>query len=198
MLCGTVKEVNEMNAARKTYDWIKKNVLGVDLRSQLEIAVENGLKIGKNVSVMGEVIIDPGHCFLITIGNNVTLAPRVHILAHDASTKRELGYTRIARVEIGSDVFIGANSVILPGVKIGNKCIIGAGSVVTHDIPENSVAAGNPCRVIKSYDEYMKQNQEKIKEGSPVFNKEYQINQITEKMRCEMIEALEDREGFIE
>ena len=43
MLCGTVKEVNEMNAARKTYDWIKKNVLGVDLRSQLEIAVENGL-----------------------------------------------------------------------------------------------------------------------------------------------------------
>lgn len=63
----------------------------------------------------GEVIIDPGHCWLIELGDDVTLAPRVHSLAHDASTKRELGYTRIAKVKIGSNVFIGAGSIVLSG-----------------------------------------------------------------------------------
>ena len=97
-----------MSIAMKVYLWLRKNVMGIDDRSQLEIAIENGLTIGKNVAVMGEVILDPGHCRLIEIGDNVTIAPRVHILAHDASTKRELGYTKIGRVTIGNNVFIGA------------------------------------------------------------------------------------------
>lgn len=104
---------------------------------------------------MGGVIIDPSHCNHITIGDNVTLAPRVHIIAHDASTYLFLGKTRAADVTIGNDVFVGASLIILPGVTIGNRVVIGAGSVVTKDIPDNSVAVGNPARVICTIDEYI-------------------------------------------
>jgi maltose O-acetyltransferase len=52
-------------------------------------------------------------------------------------------------VTIGNDVWIGGNVTILPGVTIGDNCTIGAGSVVTHDIPANSIAAGNPAKLIK-------------------------------------------------
>lgn len=117
--------------------------------------VKKGLTIGENVFVNFGCIIDESFCWLISLGNNVTLAPNVHILAHDASTKKELGYTKIGGVSIGSNVFVGAGTVILPGVNIGDKVVIGAGSVVTKDIPANSVAVGNPAKVICSYDEYM-------------------------------------------
>ena len=56
-------------------------------------------------------------------------------------------------VRIGNNVWIGGNTVICPGVTIGNNCVIGAGSVVTRDIPDWVVAAGNPCRVIRSITE---------------------------------------------
>lgn len=67
--------------------FIRHQILHIDDRSQLEIAVSNGLKIGEGCAVMDGCIIDPGHCWLIEIGDRVTLAPRVHILTHDASTK---------------------------------------------------------------------------------------------------------------
>lgn len=127
----------------------------------LEKLLKRGLKVGKNFSRMGGVIIDPSHCYHITIGDNVTLAPRVHILAHDASTRMFLGKTRAANVTIGNYVFVGAGSIILPGVHIGNRVIVGAGSVVTKDIPDNSVALGNPAKVICPIDEYL--NREKVK-----------------------------------
>ena len=52
-------------------------------------------------------------------------------------------------------VIIGYRTIILPGVKIGNRCVIGAGSIVNRDIPDNSVAVGNPCKVVKSSDELL-------------------------------------------
>ena len=73
--------------------FIRHKILHIDDRSQLEIAISNGLKLGKDYNIQGECIIDPSHCWLIEIGDRVTLAPRVHILAHDASTRRALGYT---------------------------------------------------------------------------------------------------------
>lgn len=107
----------------------------------LEDLVKKGLKVGKNLNMQSSCIIDNSHCWLIEIGDNVTLAPRVHILAHDASTKLALGYTKIGRVKIGNNVFIGANTTILPNVKIGNNVIIGANSLVSKDIPDNKVVA---------------------------------------------------------
>lgn len=116
--------------------------------------VKRGLKIGKNCK-LGNCTIDPSHCFHITIGDNVTFGPQVRILAHDASTKMFLGYTRVANVNIGNNVFIGAHSIVLPGVTIGNNVIVGAGSVVSRDIPSDSVAVGVPAHVIKSLEEYL-------------------------------------------
>lgn len=124
--------------------------------------LKRGLKIGKDFKRMGGVIIDPSHCYHITIGDNVTLAPRVHILAHDTSTYVFFGKTRAANVTIGNDVFVGASSIILPGVHIGNRVIIGAGSIVTKDIPDNSVAVGNPAKVLCSVDDYLAKEKAKM------------------------------------
>lgn len=84
------------------------------------------------------------------------LVPRVHIVAHDASTWAFLGY-EVKNTSIGDRVFIGASSIILPGIAIGNDVIIGAGSVVTKDIPDNSLYAGNPAKYLMATDAYIEQ-----------------------------------------
>lgn len=66
------------------------------------------------------------------------------------------------RVTIGDNVFLGMNAIVLKGVTIGSNVIVGAGSVVTHDLPENTVCAGNPCHVICSLDDYCKRKAEGI------------------------------------
>lgn len=145
-----------MNIIRKILEYLRGEP------QHLDKLIERGLKIGKKFQRMGGVVIDPTHCYHISIGDNVTLAPRVHILAHDASTSMFLGKARAANVVIGNNVFVGAGSVILPGVYIGNRVIIGAGSIVTKDIPDNSVAAGNPARVICTIDAYLEKEKAKM------------------------------------
>ena len=174
--------------------FIRHKILHIDDRNQLDIAVSNGLRIGKDCHVMGECIIDPGHCWLISIGDRVTLAPRVHILAHDASTKRELGQTRLGCVSIGDDVFIGAGSIILPGIRIGNKVVIGAGSVVSRGIPDNSVAVGNPARVVGTYDAFIERKMQE-KNHYPCFDWTYTIGNITEEKRDEMQRLIKEYGG---
>lgn len=181
---------------RKMYMWARKYLLGIDDRSAMEIAIANGMKVGKNSNFQDGIIYDPSHCWLISIGDNVTIAPRVHILCHDASTKFTLGYTKIGRVSTGNNVFVGANTTILPGVFIGDNCIIGANSVLTRSIPSNSVAVGNPCKVIKSYDEYITENW-KLMNDVPCFGKEYITGTITEDKKAEMQERLDHTMGFI-
>lgn len=178
------------------YMCIRRHILKIDDRSPLEIAIANGMKVGKNPNFQDGIIYDPSHSWLISIGDDFTIAPRVHILCHDASTKRALGYTKIGRVTIGDNVFIGANTTILPSVKIENNCIIGANSVVTHDIPSGCVAAGNPCRVLKTYDSYIASNQEALMQF-PRFNEDYLIGVITEERKQEMLDKLENSSGFI-
>ncbi|MEN6357334.1 MAG: sugar O-acetyltransferase [Armatimonadota bacterium] len=89
----------------------------------------------------------------ITIGNNVFIAPNVCIITeeHAMGVKQRLaGLEYTHPVNIGDNVWICAGAIILPGVTIGDNCVIGAGSVVTKDIPPNSLAVGNPCKVIRT------------------------------------------------
>lgn len=163
-----------------------------------EKLISMGMQVGKNFSRLGGVILDPSHCWLIAIGDNVTMAPRVHILCHDASTKTFLNYTKIGRVTIGDNVFIGAESVVLPGVTIGSNVIIGANSTVTHDIPENSVAVGSPARVISTLDAYLEKERSHM-ETAPCYGEEYTLRQnVSMDKRMEQREALTGTIGYID
>lgn len=149
-----------------------------------------GVKIGNNCKIMNEVMIDYSHYWLITIGDNVSIAPRVHILAHDASTKNDLKYTKIGLVDIHDNVFIGAGSTIMPGVTIGKNVVIGAGSIVTKSIPDNSVAVGNPARVIVVIDIYLKKQKSLMNEEN-CFDESYTTRgNVTEEKKQEMIDAI--------
>lgn len=162
-----------------------------------EELIRRGLKVGANFKRLNQVIIDDSHTWLIELGDDVTLAPRVHILAHDASTKTHLGYTKIGRVTIGNRVFIGAESVILPGVTIGDDVIIGANSTVTHDIPAGSVAVGSPARVICTIEEYLNKERERMK-TAPVYGEEYTMRgNVTEDLRQKQREELLHTGGYV-
>lgn len=163
-----------------------------------EKLISMGMKVGKNFGRLNGVILDPSHCWLIEIGDNVTIAPRVHILCHDASTKGFIGYTKIGRVTIGNNVFIGAESVVLPNVTIGNNVIIGANSTVTHDIPDNSVAVGTPARVICSIDEYLEKEKARIS-NSPCYGEEYTLRKnVSMELRMKQKEEIKGKIGYIE
>lgn len=125
-----------------------------------------GVEIGEDVRLLNTTI-DFGHGFLVSIGNNVTLTG-VHILAHDASTQIPLGVSKVGRVMIGDEVFVGVGTIILPNTRIGSRVIIGAGSVVSGNIPDNTVAAGNPARVIGTYDDYVEKHRRQMQER-PVY-----------------------------
>lgn len=139
-----------------------------------EKLIKMGMRVGDNFKRLHGVILDPSHCWLIEIGDNVTLAPRVHVLCHDASTKQFLDYTKIGCVKIGNNVFVGAESVILPNIKIGNNVVIGANSTVTHDIPDNCVYAGSPARYLCSINEYLDKERKRMK-TSHCYGEEYTL-----------------------
>ena len=163
-----------------------------------EKLIKMGLKVGKNFKRLNGVILDPAHCWLITIGDNVTMAPRVHILAHDASTKEFLNYTKIGRVNIGNNVFIGAESVVLPNVNIGDNVVIGANSTVTKNIPPDSVYAGNPAKFICTIEEYIEKNESNMQD-SPVYGEEYTLRaNIDDAKKQKMYDELENKMGFID
>lgn len=147
---------------RKLFYLVKSKPLSEDEQSQVIIKRirTGGGNVGENVDILSSVI-DLGEPYLISIGNNVTLTT-MRLLTHDASTKKELGYSKVGRVTIGDNVFVGAGTIILPDTKIGSKVIIGAGSVVSSDVPDNCVACGSPCRPICSYDDYMGRMRERM------------------------------------
>ena len=104
----------------------------------------NGSGLGVNCSVHGP----------LEIGNKVMMGPDVVILTHTHNIDRtdipmgDQG-SRVAKVTIGNDVWIGMRSIIMPGVKIGNGAVIGAGAVVTKDVPDYAIVGGVPAKIIK-------------------------------------------------
>ena len=102
-------------------------------------------------------MVDDTHIYVgdyTMIGPNVTIASAGHPILPEL---REKGYQYNMQVHIGKNCWIGAGSVILPGVTIGDNTVIGAGSVVTKDIPDNVVAVGNPCRVLREIGERVRE-----------------------------------------
>lgn len=147
-----------------------------------------GGHVGKNFDIYGSSFDDTNR-YLINIGDNVTITGAT-VLTHDACMCKFLlggGYIKFAHITIGNDVFIGKGSVILAGTTIGNKVIVGAGAVVAKDIPDNSVVCGNPARIICSFDDYMKR-QEEFLSTVPVVESEQELqekkSEIMNKYKC--------------
>ncbi len=162
-----------------------------------EDLIKMGLIVGKNFHRMHDVILDPSHCWLIEIGDDVTLAPRVHILAHDASLFNHLGYTRIGKVQIGNNVFVGADTVILPNVSVGDNSIIGANSTVSKSIPSGVVAAGSPAKIICSIEEFIHKN-EKLMQYRPKYDETFTLRESINKNKKKlMFDELTKGYGYV-
>lgn len=159
--------------------------------NSIEALRARGVQIGENVNILNTKI-DYGHGFLVSIGNRVTLTG-VHILSHDASTQIPFGVSKVGKVTIGDEVFIGHGTIILPGVTIGSRVVVGAGSVVTRDIPDNSLAAGNPARVIGTYDDFLEKHRSQM-QTRPVYRTNWREKTSEEKAR--MRSELSDGIGY--
>ena len=128
-------------------------------KSDLQITPPFQCDYGTNISV-GENVYFNFNCVVldvvkITIGDNVLFGPNVQLLAasHPINAlERRSGLEFGRSIEIGDDVWVGGGAILCPGVKVNEGAVIGAGSVVTKDVPPNTVAAGNPCRVIRNLD----------------------------------------------
>lgn len=132
------------------------------LKSAAYIGIKMGVRIGEECRILDDPIKVFGtEPYLISIGNHVEITHGVRLITHDGSmwVLRDLysecrQIDKFGRITIGNNVFIGIDSIILPGVNIGNNVIIGAGSVVTKDIEDNVVFAGVPARLINRIDVY--------------------------------------------
>lgn len=111
------------------------------------ISVGNNFFANYNLVILDEA--------LVTFGSNVFVGPNCsfYTACHPIDpVERNKGLEYARGITVGDNVWFGGNVTVLPGVTIGDNCVIGAGSVVTHDIPANTIACGNPCKVIRTID----------------------------------------------
>ncbi|HRN44629.1 MAG TPA: sugar O-acetyltransferase [Flavobacterium sp.] len=152
--------VTEYRVTKKAREIIKELIpnAGANLYIEPPFFCDYGYNIscGENVYFnVNCVILD---CTKVTIGSNVFFAPGVQLYTATHPLDAELRKTLESALPIiiGDDCWIGGNSVICPGITIGKGCVIGAGSVVTKDIPDNSLAVGNPAKVIRKLNQQEK------------------------------------------
>ena len=161
------------------------------------VMVSMGMTVGSNFGRREGVIIDYAHCWLISIGDNVGIAPRAIILAHDASTQRCVGYTRVGHVRIEDNVMIGAGAIILPGVTIGRGAVVGAGAVVSRNVAPGTIVSGNPATVVGTIDRFTSWHRASLVKG-PRYDRRWTHHAgATPEMKQQMLEDLSRRSGYV-
>ena len=161
---------------------IKKAVLREKYNSESYVAwlQKKGVNIATSAYIVApnKTLIDLSRPYLINIGQCVTITEGCKILTHGFDwSVLKIKYGDVlgsaGKVVIQDNCFIGVNAIILKGVTIGKNSIIGAGSVVCSDIPPNSVAAGNPCKVISSLGDYYEKRRLKQTDEAKMLIQEY-------------------------
>lgn len=132
---------------------------------------KRGVKIGKDCEIYPSASFG-SEPYLIYIGDHVRINSGVHFVTHDGGAwvlrnylndnKNKEKIDIFGKIKIGNNVHIGTNAIIMPGVTIGNNCIIGCGAIVTKSIPDNSIAAGVPARIIETINEYAEKNKSRF------------------------------------
>jgi maltose O-acetyltransferase len=156
-----------------------------------------GMQLGKDINLPDSTWIDLSHCFLISIGDKCGFGEGCAILAHDAMPNEYIDATKVGRVKIHESCHFGMRTVILPGVEIGPRAVVGSNSVVAGDIPPDSVAVGNPAKVICSLDDYLKKHCEQLKRNPNFQYKKYSVQYLTSQRKQEMLEKLATTSGYI-
>jgi maltose O-acetyltransferase len=134
------------------------------------LLVRQGAKVGNDVQIVDgfKFQYEPWYAKLIEIGDGAVISAGVRFVNHDSSYSNVFGElpVKFGKISIGRNAYIGVNTVILCGVTIGENSIIGAGSVVNRDVLPNSVAAGNPIRVISTIEDGLEKFKNRINVGS--------------------------------
>lgn len=138
----------------------------------LRRAIADGLVIGKDVRIAGfqRFSSEP---YLISVGNHVAISGEVELVTHDGGTwvfrdePEYQGLQRFGRIDIEDNCFIGAGSILLPGIRVGPNSVVGAASVVTKSVPPNTVVAGVPAKHICNLEEYIARSVPRCQEIPP-------------------------------
>lgn len=125
-----------------------------------------GAKIGDNTRFIGSISHFSAEPYLVQIGENCLISDNVYFHTHDGGVKvlngmglfGEQAMDKAARIKVGNNCFIGSGARIMGGVRIGDNCIVGAARIVTKDVPDGSVVAGMPARVICTIEDYYERN----------------------------------------
>ena len=153
--------------------WLIKKIYWHIIASPEKEARHKGIKIGKNCLI--ETRNWFGEPYLITIGNNVQVTHNVYFLTHGGAHVARLKYPTFdvfGKIIIEDWVYIGANSLIMPGVTIGEGALVAAGSIVTKSVAPHTVVGGNPAKYICTVDEYIEKNLKFNTETKGLSNKE--------------------------
>lgn len=145
----------------------KLRKISVNNKQYINILRRGGVNIGENciIDKTAEFGTEP---YLVSLGDNVRITKGVSFITHDgglwvARNLRlvEANADKFGRIRVGDNVNIGWNAIIMPGVTIGNNVIVGCGAIVTKDVPDNSIVAGIPAKVIESIEEYADKNRKR-------------------------------------
>jgi maltose O-acetyltransferase len=160
--------------------------------------IAKGLVLGKNVTIQYSAQIDDEYPYLIRIGNNCSISNEVRLLAHDATVfKFTGGHTRLGKIDIRDNCFVGERAIILPGVTIGPNALVVAGSVVNRDVPPNACVAGIPARFYARFDDFIERHEHQIKERQ-VFAYSDLVSNSNGRLREKVWQAAQDGDAYVE
>ena len=152
----------------KIIEFIKRIIFRTcSFEKRVQLLRKDGVKIWDNCKIYPNVSFG-SEPYLIEIGNYVRITEWVQFTTHDGwirvlrNTWELKNADKFGKVKVGNNVHIGMRAIVMPWVTIGDNVVIGAWSIVTKNIPSNSVAAGVPCKVIESIEEYYEKNMNKV------------------------------------